>query len=118
VLIPRHAREPGKTHAYELGQILQILDLLPLLSKALVATAAFAGLRQGELQGLEWSDYTVMGLTINRSIWMSVVNQPKTRASRDSVPIMPAFAAILNEYRRSMGNPQAGVVFHCGMDFL
>jgi integrase len=45
---------------------------------------------------------------------MSVVNLPKTRASRDSVPIMLALAAILNEYRRSMGNPQAGVVFHGG----
>jgi hypothetical protein len=47
VLIPRHAREPGETHAYDLGQVLQIRNLLPLLAKSLVATAAFAGLRQG-----------------------------------------------------------------------
>ena len=33
VLIPRHAREPGETHAYDLGQDLQIRDLLPLLCK-------------------------------------------------------------------------------------
>jgi integrase len=114
VLIPRHAREPGETHAYDLGQVLQILDLLPLLAKSLVATAAFAGLRQGELRGLEWSDYTGTELTINRSIWRSVVNLPKTRASRDSLPVIPALAEILNEYRRSMGNPEAGVVFHSG----
>jgi hypothetical protein len=44
----------------------------------------FAGLRQGELRGLEWTDYTRTELAINRSIWMSVVNLPKTRASRDS----------------------------------
>jgi integrase len=90
VLIPRHAREPGQTHAYDLGQVLQILDLLPLLAKSLVATAAFAGLRQGELRGLEWTDYTGSELAINRSIWMSVVNLPKTHASRDSVPVIPA----------------------------
>jgi integrase len=114
VLIPRHARQPGETHAYDLGQVLQVLDLLPILAKSLVATAAFAGLRQGELRGLEWTDYTGTELAINRSIWMSVVNLPKTRASRDSVPVIPALAQILDEYRRSMGNPEAGLVFHSG----
>ena len=43
VLIPRHAKEPGETHAYELAQVLQILECLPLLEKSLVATAALAG---------------------------------------------------------------------------
>jgi integrase len=114
VLVPRHAREPGQTHAYDLDQILQILDLLPLLAKSLVATAAFAGLRQGELRGLEWNDYKGSEFIINRSIWMSVVNLPKTRASRDFVPVIPALAEILDEYRRSMGNPEAGVIFHSG----
>jgi integrase len=114
VLIPRNAKEPGETHAYDLNQVLQILDRLPLLEKSLVATAAFAGLRQGELRGLEWTDYTGTELVIKRSIWMSVVNLPKTRASRDSVPVILALAEILDEYRKSMGNPEAGVVFHCG----
>jgi integrase len=53
-------------------------------------------------------------LVIKRSIWMSVVNLPKTRASRDSVPVIPALAEILDEYRKSMGNPEVGVVFHSG----
>jgi integrase len=114
VLIPRHAKEPGETHAYDLYQVLQILERLPLLEKSLVATAALAGLRQGELRGLEWTDYTGTELVIKRSIWMSVVNLPKTRASRDSVPVIPALAEILDEYRRSMGSPEAGVVFHSG----
>jgi integrase len=114
VLIPRHAKEPGETHAYDLNQVLQILDRLPLLEKSLVATAALAGLRQGELRGLEWTDFTGTELVIKRSIWMSVVNLPKTRASRDSVPVIPALAEILDEYRKSMGNPEAGVVFHSG----
>src|SRR5713226_2656382 len=114
VLIPRHAKEPGETHAYDLYQVLQILDRLPLLEKSLVATAALAGLRQGELRGLDWTDYTGTELVIKRSIWMSVVNLPKTRASRDSVPVIPALAEILDEYRRSMGSPETGTVFHSG----
>ena len=93
VLIPWDAREPGETHAYDLSQVLQMLDRLPLLViKSLVATAAFAGLRLGELRGLEWTDYTGTELAINRSIWRSVVNPPKTRASRNSVPVIPALA--------------------------
>jgi integrase len=91
-----------------------MLDRLPLLVKSLVATAAFAGLRLGELRGLEWTDYTGTELAINRSIWRSVVNPPKTRASRNSVPVIPALAEILGEYRRSVGNPETGVVFHSG----
>ena len=94
VLIPMIAREPGQTHAYDLDQVLQILDLLPLLAKTLVAIATFAGLRQGELCGLDWTDYTGSELAVNRSIWMSVVNLPKTRASRDTVPVIPALAEI------------------------
>ena len=57
-LIPRNAREPGETYAYNLVQILRILKVLPLLPKAIVATASLAGLREGELRGVEWPDYT------------------------------------------------------------
>jgi integrase len=117
VLVPMLAREPGQTHAYDLDQVLQILDLLPPLAKTLVAMAAFARLRQGELRGLDWTDYTGSELAINRSIWMSAVNLPKTPASRDTVPVIPALAEILDEYRRSMGNPQAGMIFHSGVSF-
>jgi len=86
-------------------------ECLPLLEKSLVATAALAGLRQGELRGLEWTDYTGTELVVKRSIWMSVVNPPKTRASRDSVPVILALAEVLDEYRKSIGSPEAGVVF-------
>jgi integrase len=113
-LVPRNTREPGRTYAYDLGQVSQILRVLPLLAKSVVATAAFAGLRRGELRGLEWSDYTGTSLTINRSIWRSVVNLPKTRASRASVPVIRPLAVILDEYRRAMGYPRAGVIFHGG----
>jgi len=57
VHIPGNAREPDETYAYNLNQICRILDSLPTLPKAVVATAAYAGLREGELRGLEWTDY-------------------------------------------------------------
>jgi integrase len=90
------------------------LDVLPLLPKAVIATTSFAGLREGELRGLEWPDYTGDSLTVNRSIWKGVVNRPKTRASAQAVPVIRHLAEILNAYRLSMGNPATGVIFHSG----
>ena len=70
------------------------------------------GYAEAELRGLEWTDYTGTELRINRShSWRSVVSLPKTRASRESVPIIPALAEILDAYRRSAGNPELGFVF-------
>jgi len=76
--------------------------------------ASFAGLRKGELRGLEWLDYTGDSLTVNRSIWKTFVNGPKTRASKKAVPVIRQLAEILNAYRISMGNPATGVMFHSG----
>ncbi len=112
--IPRNAREPGETYAYNLVQILRILEVLPLLPRAAVATASFAGLREGELRGVEWPDFAGDTLTVKRSIWKAVVNEPKTRASRQSVPVIPTLANILDEHRASMHNPETGVIFHSG----
>lgn len=113
-MIPGNARDPEETYAYNLMEILRILEFLPLLPKAVVATASFAGLREGELRGLEWSDYSGDALAVNRSIWKGIVNKPKTRASRQPVPVIPKLAKILDEYRRYMHNPKTGVMFHNG----
>jgi integrase len=119
--IPRNAREARETFAYSLTQTRSILSVLPLLPKAAIATASFAGLREGELRGLEWPDFAGDSLAVNRSIWKTVVNRPKTRASAQAVPVIRQLAEILNAYRLSMGNPQSGVMFHSGagqhMDF-
>jgi integrase len=88
------------------------LHVLPLLPKTAIATASFAGLREGELRGLEWPYFAGDSLTVNRSIWKTVVNRPKTRAGAQAVPVIRQLAEILNAYRLSMGNPQSGVMFH------
>jgi len=64
---PSRAREAKETFAYNLSQILRILDVLPLLPKAAVATASFVGLREGELRGLEWQDYSGTEITVSRA---------------------------------------------------
>jgi hypothetical protein len=63
---------------------------------------------------VEWPDFVGDALTVSRSIWKTVVNEPKTRASRQSVPVIHSLAKILNEYRASMQNARTGVLFHQG----
>jgi integrase len=89
-------------------------DETPLLPKAVVATAAYAGLREGELRGLEWTDYQGNVLSVNRSIWKTFTNKPKTRASANPVPVIRHLAEILSAYRSSVGDPAVGVMFHSG----
>ena len=113
-MIPGKAREPEETYAYNMVQILRILQILPLLPKAVVATASLAGLREGELRGLEWPDYTGEALAVNRSVWKGIVNRPKTRTSRQPVPVIPKLANLLDAYRASMGDPTTGAMFHNG----
>src|SRR5215470_978578 len=45
---------------------------------------------------------------------MALFTNIMARASRDSVPVTPALTEILDEYRKSMGNPEVGLVFHSG----
>lgn len=112
--IPSNAREPRETYAYNLAQIRRILEFLPLLPKAVVATASYAGLREGELRGIEWPDYTGDALNVRRSVWKRVVNKPKTSASAKPVPVIRQLAEILDAYRDSQGRPSNGVMFHTG----
>jgi hypothetical protein len=100
-----NAREPAETYVYNLTQICRILEFLPPLPKAAVAI---------ELRELEWTDFAGDVLSVNRSIWKTVVNRPKTRASAKPVPVIRQLAEILDTYRSSTGNPTAGVMFHSG----
>jgi hypothetical protein len=83
--IPRS--RPGKaTHAYTLDEIRKILDALPQPCSAVVAIAAFAGLRKGELRGLRPEDYDGTSLKISRAVWRKHLNDPKGKRGIGTVP--------------------------------
>ena len=52
--IPRGAEAQIETYAYSLDEILQLLRLVPGRAAVIIATAAFTGLRRGELVNLQW----------------------------------------------------------------
>jgi len=104
-----HANRVRRTHTIWR----RFFGFLPLLPRSVVATASLAGLRESELRGLEWPDYTEGLLAVNRSAWREFVNKPKTRASRQLVPVIPKLATILDQ--ASMHHPSTGVMFHHGV---
>jgi integrase len=98
ISIPR-GQESSETYAYSLEEIEQIIGLLPEPAKTVFAVAAFAGLRQGEIRGLDWLDYNGHVLTVARSIWGKHVNLPKTTQSQAAVPVIKPLRDLLDRMR-------------------
>jgi integrase len=103
-VIPR-GKARGITPAYTLPEILTMLAILPEPARTAVLTAAFSGLRVGEIKGLRWSDLQGDQLNILRSVWWGKVSETKTLASSAPVPLVPFLKDALAEHRkRSTGD--------------
>jgi integrase len=113
VSIPR-SREPEETYAYSLPQIKAMLAVLPEPAWTVVLTAALTGLRKGEIRGLAWEDFVGTELTVNRSVWNSTVNEPKTRRSQAAIPVVSQLADALNAHRAGAGKLAVGFIFQGG----
>jgi integrase len=110
VVLPK-AKPAGDTFAYSLEEIRQMLNVLTEPAVTVVATAAFTGVREGELRGLLWEDYDGEQIRITQSVWRKHIQEPKTKKSAASVPIIPRLAERLELHRALMGNPTSGLVF-------
>lgn len=105
------APEGKETYAYSLAEVLAMLRLLPDPARAIVAVAAFLGLRRAEIRGLEWPDYSGEEIRVMRSVWESFTNEPKTRKSKAPVPVISPLQNLLDQFRISMGSPATGSIF-------
>jgi integrase len=66
---------------------------------AVVATAAFTGLRLAELRGLQWRDFQDGRLSVKRTMWRTRESLPKTESSENTVPVLPILRSMLDNYR-------------------
>ncbi len=112
---------PKETYAYSLEEIAQMLRMLSGVSLPVVAVAAYAGLRAGEIRGLEWDAYepakdedSLGWLHVRRSVWRKHVNDPKTEKSKAAVPVIPQLAEQLDAWRKICGSPTKGSMFANG----
>ena len=106
-----NAKEPQQTHAYSLDEIRTILAVLPEPAATIFATAAFTGLRRGEIRGMRWEDYQDGEIRVTQSVWEGHTTEPKTFQSRGAVPIIRPLARMLDAHRIRCGNPQSGPIF-------
>jgi integrase len=110
VSIPK-ARRSRKTHAYSLEDISHMISILPEPGATIVATAAFTGMRKGEIRGLVWENYHDDAIWVTQSVWERFVTEPKTERSDSVIPVIAPLGKILENHRHAQGNPQAGFVF-------
>jgi len=116
--IPAFAPAGQEGRAYTLEEIGQMLNILPQLAATVVETAAYTGLRLGELRGAGWENYETpqdeesLGLLhVMNSVWRSHVGAPKTERSKAPVPVIPQLADRLRAHWITCGRPAAGPIF-------
>jgi len=99
------------------GETLTIRDIMRQLACvsssevafAAIATAAFTGLRLAELRGLQWKDYDGQRLRVERTVWRTKQQLPKTESSENTVPVLPVLRMLLDNYRHHLeGLPEEG----------
>ena len=88
--------------------------ILPEPSRTVIAVAAYAGLRRGEIQGLRWEHYNGKQLNVEQSIWEGIAADPKSESSKAPVPVISALSKSLDHFKllkailptvRSSGRP-------------
>jgi len=91
-----------QTKAYSLAEISSMIAALedePIAS-AVIATAAFTGLRRSELRGLRWSDFRDGQFFITRTVWNTTErDKTKTIDAKAPVPVLRLVARILEPLR-------------------
>jgi integrase len=108
--LPR-AREHGEPVAYDLDTVLAMLKAVPEPSRTVIAVAAFAGLRRGEIEGLLWEAYDGDTLNVMRAMWQGIEGEPKSKKSNASVPVITLLRRLLDQHSQRCGNPKTGIMF-------
>jgi len=82
--------ENGVTEVYSLEEIENIISALVncVECQLIMALTYFAGLRRGEIQGLQWGDIDTDFIHIRRNKVQGRVTTPKTKSSAADVPII------------------------------
>jgi integrase len=116
VSLPKSVRRTKfRGDTYTVGEITALLvnsywsDYSGRVAFAVVATAAFTGLRLAELRGLQWRDFTGDKLSVRRTVWGTKESLPKTESSENTVPVLPILKSMLENYHLYLtGLPEEG----------
>ena len=92
-------RNDPQQYAYTFDEVLWMLKNLAEPARTVVGVAAFAGLRESEIRGLKWEDYTGDSLHVRRSIWRTHIGETKTPESKNAVPVVAPLRKLLDQHK-------------------
>lgn len=104
-------RETTDTYAYSLEEIKKMLLVLPEPARTVITTAAYTGLRKGELRGAYWENLADGQLHVSQSAWRKHISAPKTTKSKAAVPVIRPVADALVIHAEREGHPADGPIF-------
>lgn len=105
-------RDPEETYVYSLEEIYRMLDVLLDPAATVLATAAFTGLRKGELRGLRWENLSSEEMHVMHSVWNRRINDPKTRTSKAPIPVIGPLLRFLERHRAARETSKADGSLH------
>ena len=76
-----------------------MLKLLEGIRSVAVIVARYTGLSLGELQGLQWADITDL-IESSADYLARHRREPKTKARKDSIPLLTIVSHALKEHRK------------------
>ena len=97
--------DPEPTEHYTLEEIENIITALidHVDCQLIMALCFFVGLRKGEVQGLQWSDFDPEWVHIRRSVVRGLITTPKTKKSIRTLPLEWPVTDLLKAWRVKSG---------------
>jgi integrase len=95
-------------------EVNRVLQTAPQRWRPVLITAAFTGMRTGELRGLAWSQVDLARPLIRvhqRADFWGTLGPPKTAAGRRDIPLAPPVVSALREWRVAYPFAADGLVF-------
>ena len=96
----------GVTKSYTLEEIENVISALVenVAAQLVMALSFFAGMRKGEIQGLQWSDIDNNFIHVRRAFSRGVVDVPKSKKSVRAIPLIQPVSGLLMLHRAKAGD--------------
>lgn len=100
-VLGKKGAEPGEQEYYTLEEIENVISALVdhIDCQLIMALSFFAGLRKGEIAGLQWGDVDGKFIHVRRALSRCEVGTPKTKKSLRSIPIIQPVKGLLLLWR-------------------
>jgi len=107
----RSQHDPKETPFLERVEVVKVFQALPEPVNVAYALSALAGLRPGEVVGVEWPDVDLAKSTlkVRRRVRNGAVSTPKSGKARE-VPLVPSLVAVLKKWKAKRDPSQPLVV--------